>query len=691
MRFAAFLALFFSSLAIPLPADDVQTLRPPAVPLVTHDPYFSIWSGSDHPAENWPQHWTEKVHALCSMVRVDGKVYRLLGMESKEAQVARLVSLRVWPTRTVYSLEAGGVTIGLTFTSPLLPDDLELVGRPVTYIAWSVASSDGAAHEVELYFDHTAELVVNDPKQNVEWSRVETQGLDVMRMGTVDQPVLAKDGDDLRIDWGYSYLAIPEKQDAQTLIAGAPVARESFVTAGRIEGSDDTNKPRPAGESWPVSAVAFDCARVSSTPVEKWLMLAYDDVYSIQYFEDKLQPWWRRNGAEPSEMLTKAAAEYAEILDRCRQFDEELTADAAQIGGPKYADLCALAYRQAFAAHKLVAAPDGAPLFFSKENDSNGCIATVDVAYPASPIFALLSNDLLKAMVEPVFRYAAMDRWRFDFAPHDLGRYPKATGQRYGGGEKTEENQMPVEECGNMIIMAAMISQVDGNTAYVERFWPQLSQWAAYLKSKGLDPENQLCTDDFAGHLAHNANLSLKAIVALGAYAKMCKMAGRNEEAAQYRRTAEEFASEWAKLADDGDHFRLAFNAPGTWSQKYNLVWDKLLGLELFPDTIARREIAYYKTKLNEFGLPLDNRELYSKTDWQVWTATLAETRGDFDTLMEPVYAFVSKTPQRVALTDWYWTNTSERRGFKARSVIGGVYIKILSDRPTWEKWSKKK
>ncbi|NLS92830.1 MAG: DUF4965 domain-containing protein [Planctomycetaceae bacterium] len=691
MRFAALLTLSLSTLATFVAADDAQILRPPAVPLVTHDPYFSIWSCSDHPAEGWPQHWTGKVHALCSMIRVDGKTYRLMGMESREAEVAKLINCRVWPTRTIYTLEAGGVTVTLTFTSPLLPDDLELIGRPASYIAWSLKSTDGQIHDVDLYFDHTAELVVNEPKQNVDWSRAEAAGMDVMRMGTKDQPVLQRDGDDVRIDWGYSYLAVPAKQSAATLIAGAPVARESFVTAGRIAGSDDTTMPRPASQNWPVCAVAFDCGRVAGQPVEKWLILAYDDVYSIQYFEEKLRPWWRRDGADPAQMLTAAAQAYEDVTARCRRFDEQLTTDAGRIGGAKYADLCALAYRQAIAAHKLVAAPDGTPMLFSKENNSNGCIATVDVAYPASPIFMLLSNDLLKAMIEPVFRYAAMDRWPFPFAPHDLGRYPKAVGQRYGGGEKTEDRQMPVEECGNMVIMAAAVSQIDGNTQYVERFWPQLSQWAAYLKEKGLDPENQLCTDDFAGHLAHNANLSLKAIVALGAYAKVCKMAGRQAEADEYRRVAEEFAAEWPKLADDGDHYRLAFDAPGTWSQKYNLVWDTLLNLNLFPTDIARREVAYYKTKLNEFGLPLDNRELYTKTDWEVWTATLAENREDFDALMEPVYAFVNKTPQRVPLTDWYWTQNAERRGFKARSVIGGVFIKMLSDPAAWENWSQRK
>ncbi|MHC4405809.1 MAG: DUF1793 domain-containing protein, partial [Planctomycetota bacterium] len=223
---------------------------------------------------------------------------------------------------------------------------------------------------------------------------------------------------------------------------------------------------------------------------------------------------------------------------------------------------------------------------------------------------------------------------------------------------------------------------------YVQRHWPLLEKWAAYLAAKGLDPENQLCTDDFAGHLAHNANLSLKAILAMAGYAEMCRMAGRDEEARRYRQTAEDFANEWARMADDGDHYRLAFDKPGTWSQKYNLVWDKLLGLNLFPAEVAAREIAFYKGKLNRFGLPLDNRDLYTKTDWEVWTSTLAESRSDFDALMGPVYAFVNHTPQRVPLTDWYWTHTAERRGFQARPVIGGVFIKMLSEPDLWAKWS---
>ena len=710
-------------------------MRPPAVPLVVHDPYFSIWSCSDSLAADWPRHWTGAIHALCSMVRVDGRPYRLMGMELRDAPPMPQTGLRVTPTRSIYEFEGAGVRIQLTFLSPLLPHDLELVGRPASYLTWQVTSTDGKEHQVSLYYDNSAELVVDKPEQPVAWSRLMLPELEVLCFGSEEQSVLAKKGDNLRIDWGYLYVAAPFAKGIglMTAIADHKTARGMFASDEILPKNDDARMPRAAKDDWPVIACAYDLGKVGAQPASRHLILAYDDLYSIEFLGQKLRPWWRRNGAEAKDLLAAAAKDYAEVVRRCEAFDADLMADLAKVGGADYADFCSLAYRQAIGAHKLVAAPrqargglssskaapDGRPMLFSKECFSNGCIATVDVMYPASPIFAFLNVELLKASTTPILDYAATERWKFPFAPHDLGTYPQANGQVYGGGERTEANQMPVEESGNLLILAALISQLDGNTAYAQRYWPQLERWARYLKEKGLDPENQLCTDDFAGHLAHNANLSLKAIVALAAYARMCEMTvggasaprdvvggpspAREErgaetlrlqslrkEAEEYRKLAESFANQWAKLADEGDHYRLAFDRPGTWSQKYNLVWDKLLGLGLFPPEIARKEIAYYKTKLNRYGLPLDNRQTYTKTDWEVWTATLAERREDWEALMKPVYDFVSATPQRVPLTDWYWTLNAHKRGFQARPVIGGVFVKMLSDPAVWKKWSPK-
>jgi ubiquinone/menaquinone biosynthesis C-methylase UbiE len=667
-----------------------RPVRPPAVPLVVHDPYFSVWSFSDRLADDWPRHWTGTNQPMVSMVRVDGKAYRLMGKEPPGVPAMPQVGLEVLPTRTIYDFQEAGLRVRLTFTSPLLPGDLELIGRPVTYLTWEAWAIDGRLHDASIYFDVPDEFIFpwNKRPSDTEFlTRMVTQdirvpGLHGRQIGSTLQPVLEKAGDNLRIDWGYLYVA----STAKVAIASREISRNGFAADGRIPHQDPQE-----GYRGPVTAFAFDLDAVGAAKTSRWAMLAFDDVYSIQYLGKNLRPYWRRNGAEAKDLLQTAAQDYEALQRRCEQFDNDLMADLERVGGPRYAELCALAYRQAIGAHKLAAGPEGQPMLFPKENFSNGCIATVDVIYPAAPIFALLSNDLLKATVTPVFEYAMTPRWKFPFAPHDLGTYPKANGQVYGGGEKTEENQMPVEESGNMLILAALISQIDGNTKYVDRYWRLLERWAEYLKEKGLDPENQLCTDDFAGHLAHNANLSLKAILALGAYAKMCDMAGRKDQAAEYRGLAERFAKEWIKLADDGDHYRLAFDRPGTWSQKYNLVWDKLLGLKLFPPEVARKEMAFYKTKLNRFGLPLDNRQPYTKTDWEVWTATLAESRSDFDVLMAPVYRFVDQTPDRVPLTDWYMTGDAKLRGFRARPVIGGVFIKMLDDPAVWKKWVGKR
>ena len=153
-----------------------------------------------------------------------------------------------------------------------------------------------------------------------------------------------------------------------------------------------------------------------------------------------------------------------------------------------------------------------------------------------------------------------------------------------------------------------------------------------------------MCTDDFMGHLAHNANLSIKAILALGAYADLCKMRGETANATKYHALALRFAQHWMQVADAGDHSLLAFDKPNTWSQKYNLVWDKILGLNIFPPSVAAKEVAYYKTVMQPYGVPLDSRTKDTKTDWSIWSATLASNKQDFLQLTAPIYSYLNQT-----------------------------------------------
>jgi len=662
--------------------------RPPAVPLIAHNPYFSVWSMADKLTDQDTRHWTGTRQPIVGLARIDGAAYRFMGAQPRGVPAMDQLSLEVTPTHTIYKFGQGGVTLTVTFFTPAFPKDLDVLSRPVTYLTFS-ATGQGE-HEVSLLLDVDPVIAVNTPDQPVTWGRSHVQGLNVLNAGSRDQRLLNRPGDDLRIDWGYFHLAVPDQGVDQ--IVTAHDALRTFAATGALPAADDMDMPLMPRERAAHLAVLLPLGKVAAAPVSRHVLLSYTEDYAIEYLGRKLRPYWQRNNETVQQMLSTAETEYPSLEQRGQRFDRELTADLEKAGGKPYAQLATLAFRQTFAAHGLAADFDGTPMLFPKENFSNGCISTVDVLYPSAPFFLFFNPALIQAQLKPVMEYAALPRWKWPFAPHDLGTYPLANGQVYGGGEVSEDNQMPVEESGNLLIMVAAMGQEEGNWDFARQYWPQFTKWAEYLRDKGLDPANQLSTDDFAGHLAHNANLSIKAIEGLAAYAQMARGVGKPDVAADYSRAAADMAAKWQTMGIDGDHYKLAFDKPGTWSQKYNLVWDQILGFNLFPAKVRQTEIAFYLQHLNQFGLPLDNRRDYTKLDWEIWTATLADTPqpgnpDPFATFMAPIGRWINEGPTRVPLTDWYDTKDGKEQGFQARSVVGGVYIKALSDKSLAAKW----
>lgn len=605
---------------------------------------------------------------------VDFGLFRENKQPSSFTEAAVQKSVDVLPTSSYYTFTCGPVELDLVFTAPLLMDDLDLISTPINYISYRVRSLDKKQHEVQVYIETNPQLAVHETSQPTISEKISKNGMEYLKAGTIDQPYVKRIGDGVRIDWGYAYLATNNAPGKDLSIGKYHDMKQSFISSGKLLPNSQDYITRCESDM-PAMAYTENLGKVDVQGKSGYVMVGYDDIYSIEYFYERRMAYWKHNGqVSIFDAFERAQAAYPSLMERCRAFDRQLMADAEKAGGRKYAELLALTYRHAITAHKLLTDKEGNLLFLSKENHSNGCINTVDLTYPSSPLFLIYNPELMKGMLTPIFHYSESGRWDKPYPAHDLGTYPVANGQLYGG-------DMPIEESGNMILVATAISRIEGNADYAAKHWETLTTWTNYLIEKGLDPENQICTDDFAGHLAHNANLSVKAIMAIAGYGEMARMLGKEAIAKKCMETAKRFAIEWEKMAFDGDHYKLAFDKPGTWSQKYNLVWDKVFNMNIFPQKVFDTEIPYYLTKQNKYGLLLDSRAQYTKSDWVIWTACMSPDDATFQKFIDLIYTYANETGSRVPISDWHDTNTGLMMNFKARSVVGGYYMKLLMDK----------
>lgn len=640
-----------------------KTFRPSAVPLIAVDPYFSIWSMHDKLNDGVTSHWTGRRNPMTAGVVIDNKLYILMGELEADSDrrtygyypVIEQKFLEVTPTRTIYVFKNDVIKVQLTFTSPMLLNNLKIMSRPVSYIEYDIEMLDSQEHDVSFYFDISAECCIDDREAEVEFKRTDIS----LSCGNAVQNVLHKSGDSVCIDWGYLHIA---DKNAKVFDGKA----RCRIRSDYVKELDET-KRLSVFDSYP-------CIGIIKNDFHGVITLAYDDIKSIEYFGERLDGYYKNFYSSFDEMLKNAVSDYDAVKLMCIEFDNSLMAEARNISD-KYEKIVSLIYRQVVAAHKLVSNADGELMFFSKECHSNGCIGTLDVTYPSIPLFLKYNPELVNAMLRPILFFAQTNKWKYEFAPHDVGQYPLANGQVYGYEKTNPEDilamQMPVEECGNMLISLCAVIKYGGSREVADKNKKILKQWADYLVKYGYDPGEQLCTDDFASHMAHNCNLSIKAILGIAAYGKIF-----SENS--YIDMAQNLAKKWQIEAKGEYATKLAFDNEDSWSLKYNIIWDKLLGIHIFDDEIFEREVRLYKEKMNDYGIPLDCREDYTKMDWLFWTTVMTDDKEYTDRVIDSVYRFINETTDRVPVTDWYYSSTPRMASFQNRTVLGGIFVNII-------------
>jgi hypothetical protein len=350
--------------------------------------------------------------------------------------------------------------------------------------------------------------------------------------------------------------------------------------------------------------------------------------------------------------------DFPTALNQATALDDKIKRDSIAVGGQDYLTITSLSTRQAFGATQLVGNLTKQYLFI-KELSSDGNIQTVDVIYPFYPILLYLEPSMTRLMLDPLFEHQESGHFFRVFAMHDLGaNYPNATGHHDGNDEL-----QPLEECGNMLILTLAYAQPANDIEYLKTHYDMLKQWTEYLVEETLLPANQISTDDFAGWLSNQTNLALKGIIAIDAMAVIANLTGHWDDGDRYSNISHTYVSKWQGLGIAYDakppHTTLSYNQNDTHGLVYNLYSDRLLNLNLVPQSVYDMQSVFYTTIEQKYGIPLDTRHYYTKSDWEMWAAAISSpsTRNMF---IHDLAKWINETHTNTACTDLYDTRNGE-------------------------------
>lgn len=626
----------------------------PAYPLITIDPFMSIWSSSETLYGKDTQIWHGQRKSIQGAVYLD-HIYSLcfMGKPDKGDEIIPQISVDVTPLVTTYTFENEILRLTVKFWTPLIIDDIYKLSLPVSYIDYEIEILDGKEHTVEVCITIGKEFCFDRKNGKLTYGAKHLGDTSVVFMGNKNQKPLNSSGDGVCANWGYVYLT----------------------------GDKDSYSHGKFG-------IHNECETQKGT-----FIFAYDDIKSIEYFGTQYPCLWKEKFDNIFKVIEYARDNHDILFQDVKRIENMLLADSEKFG-EDYQNILTASYRQVLAGHKIFRDKNGDILYFSKECHSNGCINTVDVSYPALPLFLLYNPELVKGMMTGIFEFARMPAWSFDFAPHDIGQYPIANGQVYGHKNsplfpkrkvylekkchQRFRSQMPIEECGNMLSMAYLHYHYTGDTSVIDKNFDLLEKWAKYLVDAGVILNNQLCTDDFAGHSERNINLAIKSVMGIAFFHKICESLNKPDD---YMHIAKDYAEKlYAFVLEDGT-LPFSVGNEDSWSLKYNLIWDKVMNFNLFPDTLYKAESKKYAEKLDKYGVPLDYRSTLTKTDWMLWAAVLDETGENIKFFSKSLVSYLAQTKDIYPFSDWIDTKEPFRHGFAHRTVQGGLWMPVLADK----------
>ncbi|KAJ9315694.1 hypothetical protein DTO271D3_3950 [Paecilomyces variotii] len=657
---------------------DYEPALPPSYPLAVRNPYLSTWiPGSlvESLPTSTPQFWTGQDLTWSIIGRVDGKAYSLMGVANSENTTipAQVQKAEYTTTHSMFTLNAGPVTFTLDFLSPVSPSNYLRQSLPFSYLTVSVSSP--GSHDIQIYSDIGDEWTGStDTEQNFR-----TQEATSVFTLTAENAATYTEIDDMAL-WGEVVFASKPSlsSNLSAFYGPANTARSDFARHGTF------TVPQSQWNPGEVVALSHSLGRVTGSQSVTYAV-GYVREKAINYLGEAYTGYYRSKYPTTAEAVSYFLDDYAGAPSESIELDSKLSAKATAVAGQKYSDIVTLSVRQAYAGIDLTIPYDtldtSDPLAFIKEISSDGNVNTVDIIMPAFPIYYVMDPDYIRLLLEPVMRYMAAGRWHLPYVIHDIGSsYPNATGH-----DDQLAEPMPIEETGNLMILTYAYTKATGDTQWAAQYTGMLQKYADYLVDNSINIANQLSTNDAAGPLPNETNLAIKAAVGLKAFGKLSGLTNYSDIGDEH---AKIFYTDGLGTDPNRTHFVLEYpDMPSTWKTPYNLYPDVLLDLETFPTSAYAMGSKFFQTVRGEYGVALDNRQDWAKSDWNMWLAgTFGTTTRD--QFVDDLWAFMTNGLNAWPFSDRYISTSAQgnKPGVgvlcKARPTVGGHLALLALEGP---------
>ncbi|KAL9010733.1 MAG: hypothetical protein Q9173_004367 [Seirophora scorigena] len=668
------------------------------------------------------------------------------------------------------------VELTISFLSPITPTSTLRQSIPASYMTVHVKGG----FNVNVYVDINGQWVSGNRGSRITWELAQQQlgktdkGLQTWKIRRETELLLSEERD--QPEWGTLHFTGPADLPHEAGISGR--VRPRFARTGTLQDEIDHDF-RGIMEEEPIFAFAKSFQLNSSKTSSDSVMFSFALIQNpvIQFASARgltfMRPLWASWFSSVEALLDFHYLDYTTAAGLASNYSAQLAIDAHRSGADDYVDIVALTARQVLGGTVFSGTPDD-PILFMKEISSDGNTQTIDVIFPSFPFFLYTNPRWLAYLLEPLIEHTLSGQYPNKYAMHDLGtHFPNATGHPDGRDE-----YMPVEECGNILIMglALVNSLIYDTSAAAGSVWSSLGsasfdpnpatsafslakletrdgvfglddswggstkglkqaqkwvtksyrlwkQWTSYLIEFSLRPHLQLSTDDFAGPLELQTNLALKGILGIKAMSQIAEAIDNKEDVKYYKTISDTYVSKWEEygISRDGSHAKLAYHWYGSWTTLYNLYADTLLCFHLegtplssspknpdlggtqkplipspsdsedpqpnktgfVPRSVYTMQSSWYAAVRQKYGLPLDSRHLYTKSDWEFFAAAVtgASTRAE---ILGSVARWLNETTTDRPFTDLYETEGSggwPGAHFMARPVTGGHFAFLTLDK----------